>query len=229
MNISSRIAARATNGKPRLISWARKPPPTEPMSVPTPPTTWARPRTASSWPCIRSPLSASTSHASVAPEKNVKPRPSRRDDRPRPERRVDVPEHHVEGGRHGQGHRAEQERDAPAPHVRDDAGRDLEDHHAGGEERVGRERLEVVQAGIEQEDRVDPPDQRRREGVAEHQRVVRAFDGGGRVGHRHLAYEGDLRVNSGRAPADFGPPGPSQFLATVSSPDHALVGRVANL
>ena len=75
MNIRIRIAARSTNGNPRLTAWARKPPAIEPVSMPMPVTIWPRASTDSSgpWNCVAA--SASTSHASTAPEKNVKPSP----------------------------------------------------------------------------------------------------------------------------------------------------------
>ncbi len=41
----------------------------------TPPTICPRPNTVSSWPSYPEKCSASTSHASTAPEKNVKPSP----------------------------------------------------------------------------------------------------------------------------------------------------------
>ena len=75
MNIRIRITARTTNGNPRLTAWARKPPAIEPVSIPTPVTTMPRARTGSSSPVYCVALSASTSHASTAPEKNVNPRP----------------------------------------------------------------------------------------------------------------------------------------------------------
>ncbi len=75
--MSPRITARPTNGTPSEVASARKPPATEPVSIATPITTWPRANTASRSPVKPVALSASTSHASVAPEKNVKPRPSR--------------------------------------------------------------------------------------------------------------------------------------------------------
>jgi hypothetical protein len=55
MNVSARIAARSRNGRPNEVNWAATP-----MSVdPVKPPAWR----------------ASTSHASTAPEKNVKPSP----------------------------------------------------------------------------------------------------------------------------------------------------------
>src|SRR5947207_11383624 len=74
-NMTARMRPRSTKGTPRLVCWAIKPPRTEPPSIATPVTTWPRPNTASSSPVNPVALSASTSHASTAPEKNVKPRP----------------------------------------------------------------------------------------------------------------------------------------------------------
>ena len=78
-NITARIAARSTNGKPRLTCCASTPPPSEPLSIATPPTIWPRPNTLSSSPVNPVASSASTSQASTAPEKNVNPRPSASD------------------------------------------------------------------------------------------------------------------------------------------------------
>ena len=94
-------------------------------------------------------LSASTSHASVAPEKNVNPSPSRIDAIAQPsERRLDLPHDEVEQRGAEQRGGTEQEREPPSARVGDDAGRDLEEHLADGEERVGRERLGVVEPGV---------------------------------------------------------------------------------
>ncbi len=50
-----------------------------PESMAAPLTIWPRPKTGSSSPVKPVAVSASTSQASTAPEKNVKPRPSRSD------------------------------------------------------------------------------------------------------------------------------------------------------
>ena len=89
-----------------------------------------------------------------------------RHDRPGPERRLPDPEQPVQHRRHRERDGAEQVGRAPPDRVGDDARRDLEDDHASGEERVRGERLEVGQAGVEQEERVDAPDERRGERVA---------------------------------------------------------------
>ena len=70
-NVSARITARPTNGTPSDVASARKPPATEPTSIATPVTTWPRAKTPSRSPVKPVACSASTSHASVAPEKNV--------------------------------------------------------------------------------------------------------------------------------------------------------------
>ncbi len=75
-NITTRTRPRSTNGTPRLVCWAMKPPATEPTSIAAPLTIWPRPNTVSSSPVKPVAVSASTSHASTAPEKKVKPRPS---------------------------------------------------------------------------------------------------------------------------------------------------------
>jgi hypothetical protein len=69
---------------------------------------------------------------------------------------VDLPHDQVQERRDEQGPGTEQEREPASTRVRHDPGRDLEQHLADGEERVGRERLRVAQAGIEKEERVDP-------------------------------------------------------------------------
>src|SRR5438132_10271547 len=74
-NMATRMRPRSTKGTPRLVSWAINPPTTEPLSIATPVTTWPRPNTVSSSPVKPVALSASTSQASTAPEKNVNPRP----------------------------------------------------------------------------------------------------------------------------------------------------------
>ena len=108
----------------------------------------------------------------------------RRDDGPLPEGRAGQPHHVVEKRRRRQGDRAEEIRRSPAPRVGDDSGRDLEDHHAGREEGVGGERLQVAEPGVEQEERVDSPDERGGQRVAEHQHEIRALNAAGQLIHR---------------------------------------------
>ncbi len=45
-SVTPSIAARMTYGTPRFVAWATTPPETVPTSIATPPTTWARPKTA---------------------------------------------------------------------------------------------------------------------------------------------------------------------------------------
>ena len=78
-------------------------------------------------------------------EREPEPEEDRRD-RPAEEAGADLPHHEVEERREHQRGGAEQEREPPAPRVGDDAGRDLEQDLADGEERVDRERLGVVEA-----------------------------------------------------------------------------------
>ena len=70
-NMTSSTAARTRYGTPRLVSCAMKPPATDPSSMQAPPTTWPRAKTDSSIPSNLVAVSASTSQASVAPEKKV--------------------------------------------------------------------------------------------------------------------------------------------------------------
>ena len=58
-----------------MVTWARKPPAIEPKSIATPLTVCPRPNTDSKLPGKSVAVRASTSQASTAPEKNVKPRP----------------------------------------------------------------------------------------------------------------------------------------------------------
>ena len=76
-NVTPSSTARIRYGTPRLVAWAMKPPSTDPVSIATPETTCALAKTDSSVPAKPLARSASTSHASVAPEKKVNPSPSR--------------------------------------------------------------------------------------------------------------------------------------------------------
>jgi hypothetical protein len=98
------------------------------------------------------------------------------DECPRPERRLELPHEVVEERRAGQREGAEEVGRAPAHGVGDDTGRHLEQHHASGEEGVSGKCLEVAQTGVEKEERVDAPDERGREGVAEDQGQIDALD-----------------------------------------------------
>ena len=74
-SVTPSIVARRMNGTPRLVACAMNPPATDPPSIAAPLTVCAWPKTASRLPSKCVARSASTSHASVAPEKNVNPRP----------------------------------------------------------------------------------------------------------------------------------------------------------
>src|SRR6478609_10188237 len=75
-NIASSSPTRTRKGAPRLLSCATTPPSTEPTSIALPLKICERPKTVSRLPLYPTALSASTSHASTAPEKKVKPSPS---------------------------------------------------------------------------------------------------------------------------------------------------------
>ena len=70
---------------------------------------------------------------------------------------------HAHVGQRPRGERGfgQKERDPPSKRVGHHARGDLEQGHGGGERRVGHEHLEDRQPGVEQEQRVDAPDQRR--------------------------------------------------------------------
>src|SRR5262245_61927081 len=75
-NVAASTTTLTTYGKPRLVTCARYPPATEPESIATPSTIDPLAKTESSRPVNPLAVSASTSQASTAPEKNVNPRPS---------------------------------------------------------------------------------------------------------------------------------------------------------
>ena len=122
-----------------------------------------------------------------------------RHDRPRPERRVHDPEQVVEGRRHRKGDRAEQVRHATPERVGHDTRRHLEDHHAEREERVRRERLEVGETRVEEEQRVHAPDQRRGERVPGEQREVHGLHPPRRVVHRRCVAHSRVRTAARRS------------------------------
>ena len=74
-NMIKRMATRNRNGTPSVVAWAMIPPRTDPPNMAAPDTIWPRPRTVSSPPSYSAKCSASTSHASTAPEKKVNPSP----------------------------------------------------------------------------------------------------------------------------------------------------------
>ena len=121
-----------------------------------------------------------------------------RGDRPAPQRRVDLPHHQVQEGRHEQRGRAEHVRELPAARVGHDAGGHLEDHLADREEGVGRERLRVAQARVEQEDRVDAPDERRGQRRQERQDEIRALDRARGVSHGSRCHPTDRTTRTNR-------------------------------
>ena len=127
-------------------------------------------------------------------EREAEPEQDRRD-RPADERRLELPHREIEERREQERGRAEEEREPSSTSVGDDAGRDLEDDLTGREERVRRERLEVGEAGIEQEDRVDAPDERRCQGRQQDEQQVDPLDvGRGRCpGQRRGGQDGASR------------------------------------
>ena len=187
-NVTRRTRVRSRYGTPRFVACAMRPPATDPPSIATPSTISPLARTVSSFPPLsKYPLnvSASTSQASNgAREEREAEAQERRGERPGPEGRRGVPHQQIERRGRGERDRAEQVGGPPATRVGDDSGGHLEDHHAGGEEGVGGERLCVAQAGVEQEERVDAPDERGRERMEEEQQQVDALNpgGGGPVG-----------------------------------------------
>ena len=76
MNVRPSITARKIYGTPRFVNWAITPPANVPVSIATPEAIAPLARTDSRVPLYFADFKPSTSHASVAPEKNVKPRPS---------------------------------------------------------------------------------------------------------------------------------------------------------
>ena len=107
----------------------------------------------------------------------------RRGDGPSPERRLDAPHEQVQEGRDEEGECPEEERVPSTPGVGHDAGRHLEDDLAQGEGRVGRERFGVAEARVEQEQGVDPPDERRGERGQEGQNQEDALHDACLIGH----------------------------------------------
>ena len=104
--------------------------------------------------------------------------------RPAGEGRLHLPHAQVEQRGGEQRRRAEQERETPAPGVGHHARGHLEDDHADGEERIRREGLGVVEAGVEQEQRVDAPDEGGGQRREHRQQQVDALDVGGCRAHR---------------------------------------------
>ena len=111
------------------------------------------------------------------PRVEREPEPHRdRDGGERHDARADLRERDVEQRRRREHRDGEEEGDAAPERVRDDAGRHLEHDHSGGERGVRDEDLEEAQPGVEQEERVDAPDRRRRKRVEPGQREVAGED-----------------------------------------------------
>ena len=129
-------------------------------------------------------------------EREAEPEQDRRE-RPSEQPGADLPHDEIEQGREQRGGRAQQEREPATTGVGDHPGRDLEQHLSDGEERVDREGLRVVQAGIEQEQRVDAPDERRRQGREQRQDEVGPLDRPRWIRHRPRP---SLRTGTGPGP-----------------------------
>ena len=118
-------------------------------------------------------LRASTSHASVAPEKNVNPRPSRIEAMAQPQ--IGAWVSHIsryKQSRDQKGSCPQQVRGSSTPGIGDDAGWDFEEERARREEGVDGEGLRVVQSRIEEKQGVDSPDERGRQGRQQRQHDV---------------------------------------------------------
>ena len=117
-------------------------------------------------------------------KREAEPEQHRRD-RPRPHRRRELPRQEIEQRRHGERQRAEQIRQSGGPACRRRR-RSAPRRRTmpGREECVRDKRLGVGQSGVEQEQRVDAPDERRRERLKEHQQQVRPLNRTGRGVHR---------------------------------------------
>ena len=163
-SVTPSIAARRMYGTPRSVNCAMTPPATEPTSIAPPPTTCARPKTDSRSPVKPVAASASTSQASVAPEKNVKPRPSRIDAIAQPQNGA--------CSCHMTRYRSVERSSVAAPSRNEKRRPRVSATTPVGtskitcptrEEGVRGEGLGVAEARVEQEERVDAPDERRRE------------------------------------------------------------------
>ena len=116
-------------------------------------------------------------------EREAEPKQDR-GERPSEQPGADLPHHEVEQGREQESGRAQQERETATAGIGDHSGRDLEQHLADSEERVDREGLGVVEAGIEQEQGVDAPDERCRQGREQGQDEIGPLDRPRWVRHR---------------------------------------------
>ena len=146
-NMTTSTAARITNGTPRLVSWATNPPSHRAGEHAD-----AGDDLTTSEDRFEAAVEAGRVERVDQPgfdrpgEEGEAESEQHRDDRPGPERSLDLPEQHVEQCGLHQGDRAGQVGDPPADGVGDDPGRDLEEHHAGGEKGVRGEGLEVATA-----------------------------------------------------------------------------------
>ena len=123
-------------------------------------------------------LSASTSHASVAPEKNVNPSPSRIEAIAQPEkRRPDLP--------HDAGTAGSRRRSVAAPSRNENRRPRVSATTPVGtsnstwptvKNALAANACGVVEPGVEQEQRVDAPDERRRQGREQGQDQVGPLD-----------------------------------------------------
>ena len=163
-----------------------QPPATEPVSIATPSTISAfGEHRVERTPVNPLAFSASTSHACTAPEKNVKPSPSRADAtaqaqngaRPRPQRKVSKGAE-LSGSACPAGTKRRRPRTSAITPVGISKSTSPAVKHA-----VAGERLGVAQAGVEQEQRVDAPDERRGQGVKQQQDQIDALHAPGVGAH----------------------------------------------
>ncbi len=183
--VTPSITARMMYGTPRFVSWATKPPRTDPLSIAAP----------------ANDLGPGEDRLEVAGEiggvegvdqpglrgarEEREPEPQQGGcDRPTPERRVDIPHQQIEEGGHEEGACPEEEGEPTATGIGHDPGGHLEDDLAEGEEGVRRKGLRVAQARVEQEEGIDPPDERRGERRQQGQDQEGALDDAGLIGHR---------------------------------------------
>ncbi len=138
----------------------------------------------------------------------------------------------VEERRRAEHRDREEEGDTPTQRVGDDARRDLEDDHPGGEGGVRDEDLEEAEPRVEEKERIDAPDRRGREGVEPSEQVVAEEDLAARVARRmrggHAAtlvirvrYAAGARwlnlANRRRNESLTVPVGPFRFFARITS------------
>jgi hypothetical protein len=127
--------------------------------------------------------------------------------RPPKEMCVRLPHGEIEQRRKKERDCAEQEGDAPSAGVGEHAGGHLEEDLACGEERVHAERLGVGEPRIEEKERVDPPDERRRQRRQKREQEVGRLDAACPRVHHAV-----LRADTSVAQADQIPKGPERSL-----------------